>query len=36
MELETLKSKIDKKYHPTDGEYTTYFFNFDDNELVYT
>ena len=36
IELETLKDKMDKKYHPKEGTYQNYVFNFDNGEIVYS
>lgn len=35
IELDKLKSKLDAKYHPTEGQYLQYNFDFDHSEMVY-
>lgn len=36
MELETLKSQMDTKYHPSGDQWNNYIFDFHKDQMIYT
>lgn len=36
IQLDKMKTELDKKYHPTEGNFLQYSFSFDTDEMVYT